>query len=408
LNTKMLRSLHCSLRLAGSSARQYASVKDLKKTALFGLHTEYSGKMVDFAGWAMPVQYKEGIKESHIHTRTSASVFDVSHMGQLRIEGNDRASFLESLVVGDIKGLPESAGRLTLFTNENGGIIDDSVVTNAGDHLYVVINAGCKDKDMEHIGAHLAAAKGKGMDVDVMEMEENSLIALQGPKAATVLSRFLPDSFNLAAMNFMTGVEVDIRGVKCRVTRCGYTGEDGFEVSIPTSNVVSITEELLGQEEVLPAGLGARDSLRLEAGLCLYGNDIDMTTTPAEAVLGWTISKNRREEANFLGADRILPQLKKKSDGGIPPERKRVGFVITGKAAPARQGTRIMSADGDEIGQVTSGCFSPSLNYPIGMAYVKRDFAKVETPLFFDVRGKKIEGEVRKMPFVPAQYYKAP
>uniref|UniRef100_A0A3B3UD83 Aminomethyltransferase, mitochondrial n=1 Tax=Poecilia latipinna TaxID=48699 RepID=A0A3B3UD83_9TELE len=319
----------------------------LKKTPLFDFHRNNGGKMVEFAGWSMPVQYKDSHIASHMHTREHCSIFDVSHMLQTKIHGKDRIKFMESLVVADIAEL----------------------------------------KDNQY--------KAAGFDVD-LEFIDEALIALQGPTTAQVLQAGLKG--DLSKLTFMTSTLVTVFGVPdCRVTRCGYTGEDGVEISVPRSRVVELTEKLLSNNEVKLAGLGARDSLRLEAGLCLYGNDIDETTTPVEASLVWTIGKRRRQTKDFPGADIIVPQIKAKT------ARKRVGLLSTGP--PVRQHTPILSPDGQVIGEVTSGCPSPCLKKNVAMGYVDAAFAKNGAAVQVEIRKKTVPAIVSKMPFVPTNYY---
>jgi len=371
---------------------------------LYDFHSKLGAKLVPFAGYEMPVQYPEGVLREHLHCRNGSSLFDVSHMGQLKIHGKDRVAFIESLVVGDIQTLPVGHARLSVFTTEKGGIIDDTVITNAGDHLYVVINAGCADKDIAHLEAHLQTFHAKGGDVS-MEIfsEKNSLIAVQGPHTERHLSKLAKG--NIADMLFMTQKVVNIGGIECLVTRCGYTGEDGYEISVPTKHVDSLALSLLettktDETPIKPAGLGARDSLRLEAGLCLYGHDLNEDITPIEGSLAWLISKRRRDAGGFPGAEVILSQLK----NGV--SKKRVGFVV--KGSPAREEATIHDpATKEEIGKVTSGTFSPSLKYPVGMGYVKDSFSKADTPVLVRVRGRDQEGTIAKMPFVPHHYKKA-
>lgn len=357
--------------------------------------------MVPFAGYSMPVQYTEGIKESHLFVRESAGLFDVSHMGQIRLHGNDRVSFLESLVVADVAAIPEHSAQLSVMTVPSGGILDDTIITNFGDRLGMVINAGCKDKDLAHIRQHISDANAKGKDISLEVIEDHELLALQGPKAMLVLQELVPTEEDLTKMAFMKAKHMSVAGIPCLVTRCGYTGEDGFEISVPGEKTIELFENLTSRKEVLPIGLGARDSLRLEAGLCLYGNDIDETTSPVEAGLTWTIGKRRREEGGFLGADTILKHL---NDG---VSRRRMGFVI-GKGAPARGGEDILNNDGDVVGKVTSGGFSPSLGKAIGMGYADKPYNKSGTSLKVQVRSRVNDIEVKKMPLVPAQYYSVP
>lgn len=378
-----------------------AAEPELKTTVLHDKHVEVGGKMVPFAGYSMPVQYPDGIKDSHLFCRSSAGLFDVSHMGQVRLHGKDRVAFLEKLVVADVGSIPEMNAKLSLITMPNGGIMDDSIITNLGDTLGMVVNAGCKDKDLAHIREHLADANAKGMDVALEIIEDHELIALQGPKAMAVLGSLVPD-VDLVKMNFMTAQMMMVSGIPCHVTRCGYTGEDGFELSVPADKTVELFEILTAREEVRPVGLGARDSLRLEAGLCLYGNDIDSTTSPVEAGLTWTISKNRRETGGFLGDEVILKHIR---DG---VSRKRMGFAFTGKGAPARGGEDITNEAGEVVGKVTSGGFSPSLGMAIGMGYAQVPHNKSGTALKVKVRTRTYDIEVKKMPLVPSNYYSAP
>ncbi|KAJ2548480.1 hypothetical protein EV175_004814 [Coemansia sp. RSA 1933] len=369
-----------------------------RQTALYDLHKKHGAKFGPFAGWDMPLVYADqGALDSHLHTRKHSSIFDVSHMLQTRVTGKDRHRFLEYLVVGDLKELPVGGSTLSLFTNEKGGIEDDTIVTQQDGSLYVVSNAGCADKDLAHLLKHAKIFQDQGADVEVKKIEDHSLIALQGPSSQKALEQLA--GIDLSQMPFMTGKFVDIKGVPCHVARSGYTGEDGFELSIPTGEVVAITQSLLENPEVKLAGLGARDSLRLEAGLCLYGSDIDSTTTPMEANLVWTVGKRRRAEGGFIGDSIILDQIAKK--GGL---RRRVGLVIEG--APARAHSKVLSAEGEEIGEITSGVPAPSLGKNIAMAYVKKGFNKKDTALKVKVRNRIQDAKVVKMPFVPAQYHK--
>lgn len=379
-----------------------ASTKSLQKTVLYDFHVEHGGKMVEFAGWSMPVQYKDfGLVASHHHTRQKASLFDVSHMLQVKIHGKDRVKFIESLVVGDIQELKENSGTLSLFTNDSGGIMDDVIINKTDEDLplYVVSNAGCSEKILQLYSDATSDFKSTtGGDASV-ELIENGLIALQGPLAAQALQKGV--DFDLSKLYFMRGVTGTIFGVKnCRITRCGYTGEDGFELSIPKEHAVTVSEQFLQDENVKLAGLGARDSLRLEAGLCLYGNDIDESTTPVEASLVWCIGKRRRAEKNMRGADIILEQIKQK------PDKKRIGLV-TDKTT-ARAGAPVCDSDGNEIGHVTSGCPSPTLQKNIAMAYIPNDVSKIGTKHHVLVRKKLLSSQVVKMPFTPANYYTPP
>ena len=370
------------------------------KTCLYDFHVASGGKMVDFAGYAMPVQYSSlGISASHNHTRTNCSLFDVSHMLQTKVYGKDRFEFIESITVADVKNLKTNHGALTLFTNENGGIIDDLIVTNADEHLYVVSNAGCRDKDIPLMSGREKDMKQMGKDVTLEFIEDRGLVALQGPTMMACLQPLT--NIDLSKLGFMSSTVGVVAGIAgCRVTRCGYTGEDGVEISVLEKDTVTLVEALLNSAgNPALAGLGARDSLRLEAGLCLYGNDIDATTTPVEATLAWTIPKTRRAVGGFPGSDIILKQLKEGAD------RKRVGFLSSGP--PARGHTSVLDADGKKVGEITSGCPSPSIGSGtnVSMGYVDKNVSKVGTPLFLQVRNKKIETKVSKMPFVPSNYF---
>ncbi|XP_076942628.1 aminomethyltransferase, mitochondrial [Bidens hawaiensis] len=379
--------------------RCYASEADLKKTVLYDFHVAHGGKMVPFAGWSMPIQYKDSIMESTLNCRENGSLFDVSHMCGLSLKGKDCIPFLEKLVIADVAGLAPGTGSLTVFTNEKGGAIDDSVITKVTDeHIYLVVNAGCRDKDLAHIEEHMKAFKAKGGDVSWHIYDERSLLALQGPLAAPTLQHLTKE--DLSKLYFGEFRIIDIHGAKCFLTRTGYTGEDGFEISVPSENALDLTKAILEKSEgkVRLTGLGARDSLRLEAGLCLYGNDMEQHTTPVEAGLTWAIGKRRRAEGGFLGADVILKQI---AEG--PPIR-RVGLFSAGP--PARSHSEIQNENGENIGEVTSGGFSPCLKKNIAMGYVKSGLHKPGTKVKIVVRGKTYEGSVTKMPFVPAKYYK--
>ena len=350
--------------------------------------------MVPFAGWSMPIQYKDSIMDATTHCRTQASVFDVSHMCGLTLKGKDAVPFLEKLVVGDIASLEDGTGSLSVFTNEKGGIIDDTVVTKvAKDEIYLVVNAGCREKDLAHLNKHLSAFSG---DVSMTVHDDRSLLALQGPEAASVLQPLVKE--DLSKVYFSNFKKLDIAGVPCFLTRTGYTGEDGFELSIPLSDTVAIAEKLMSDKRVRMCGLGARDSLRLEAGLCLYGNDLTEDITPIEAGLTWTIGKSRRDACDFLGGEIIKKQL----TNGV--NVRRVGFISGG--APARQGSEIVTLDGAKVGEISSGGFSPCLRKNIAMGYVDKAQAKAGTQLKVNVRGKMNEATVTKMPFVQTHYYK--
>jgi len=378
---------------------------DLYKTALYDFHIQLGGKMVPFAGYLLPVQFKEGVLQSHLHTRAddSASVFDVGHMGQIKWHGKDAVKFLETLVVGDLASLKSGEARLSLVTNEKGGILDDTVITKYDKFLSMVVNGATKFGDMAHFNEHLAAFKAKGGDVSMEYLHEQNLIALQGPGSQRALEALTKDA-ELSKLPFMSGKFIKVAGKDCLVTRCGYTGEDGFEISMAWGDALAVTTAVLEQKNVLPAGLGARDSLRLEAGLCLYGNDLNETITPIEAGLAWTIGKRRRsgEGANFLGAKVVLDQLL----NGTWTKR-RVGLAVQDKA-PARPGTVIFDKDGNEIGTVTSGTMSPCLKRPVAMAYVKKGFHEAGSEVFVEIRKKRLPALVEKMPFVPSRYYHLP
>ena len=368
---------------------------ELNKTPLFALHHELGAKMVPFAGFSMPVQYPLGVKKEHLQTRNQAGLFDVSHMGQVRLTGPQAAEALEKLVPVDIIDLPEGKQRYALFTNEQGGIMDDLMVTNYGDWIYVVVNAACKEQDIAHMRANL------GTDVELEVLDDRALIAIQGPTAAAAVARIQPA---VAEMVFMDSRIMMIDGVECFISRSGYTGEDGFEISIPAADAERLTRLFLEQPEIEAIGLGARDSLRLESGLCLYGHDLDNTTTPLEGSLIWAISKCRRAEGEraggFPGADIILEQIEKKNWS-----RKRVGLLGEGRA-PVREGTELFDADNNRIGIVTSGTYGPTIEAPVAMGYVDTAFSTLDTQVFAEVRGKKLPMTVARMPFIEQRYYR--
>ena len=371
---------------------------DLKKTPLYDLHVSLGGKMVPFAGYSMPVQYPLGVKNEHLHTREKAGLFDVSHMGQVMLKGTGAAAMMESLVPVDIVDLPAGKQRYALFTNKEGGILDDLMVTNYSSHeesLYVVVNAACKEQDIAHMRAHLP----EGVELELLG--DRALVALQGPAAGEVMKRFCPET---ADMVFMDSRKLAVEGIECFVSRSGYTGEDGFEISIPAADAEKLCKMLLDQPEVEAIGLGARDSLRLESGLCLYGNDIDATTTPIEGSLIWAISKIRRNggdrAAGFPGAEKILGQIETKEFA-----TKRVGLLGASRA-PIREGTVLVNESGDEVGKVTSGSFGPTINAPVAMAYVDKAYSALDTKLFALVRGKKLDVTVSRMPFIEQRYYR--
>ncbi|MFZ5608284.1 MAG: glycine cleavage system aminomethyltransferase GcvT [Pseudomonadota bacterium] len=361
----------------------------LETTPLDAFHRARGARMVPFAGTAMPLHYAGGIIAEHHHCRGQAALFDVSHMGQVVLRGAQAASALEALLPGDIRGLKEGRLRYCLFTNEAGGIEDDLMVTRRADDLYLVVNAARKAADVARLRAHL-----EPVGVAVEPLAGQALLALQGPKAAEVMARLAPET---AALKFMTAMWARPAGVKAWISRSGYSGEDGFEVSIAAEEAPALAEALLAQPEVALAGLGARDSLRLEAGLCLYGQDIDATTTPLEAGLGFAISPRRREDGGFLGAPVILRQFQEGVD------RQRVGLTLDGRQ-PARQGAEIVNEAGEAIGTVTSGGYGPTRGAAIAMGYVPPAYGEPGTRLGLVVRGKPLAATVAALPFVPHRY----
>jgi aminomethyltransferase len=372
------------------------STEQLLKTPLHPLHLELGARMVPFAGYDMPVQYPLGVMKEHQHTRDQAGLFDVSHMGQIRLTGADAAKALETLVPVDIIDLPVGMQRYAMFTNENGGILDDLMVANLGnDELILVVNAACKHQDL----AHLQAKIGDRCSIEPL-FEARALLALQGPAAASVLARLAPD---VAKMTFMQFQRVTLLGVDCFVSRSGYTGEDGFEISVPAADAEKLARALLAEPEVAAIGLGARDSLRLEAGLCLYGHDMNTETTPIEASLLWAISKVRRADGarsgGFPGAETLFAQ----QQSGV--SRKRVG-LLPQERTPVREGAEIVNEAGETIGTVCSGGFGPTLGGPLAMGYLDSAYVALETPVWAIVRGKKVPMLVSKMPFVAQRYYR--
>lgn len=366
----------------------------LARTALYPLHLELGARMVPFAGYEMPVQYPMGILKEHNHTRTLAGLFDVSHMGQMKLNGAAAAAALESLVPADIVGLGRNRQRYALFTNEQGGVLDDLMVTNCGDHLFLVVNAACKQQDLAHLQSHL------GERCQVEELPYRALLALQGPAAGAVMARLAPET---AALAFMQTATVMLAGVECQVSRSGYTGEDGFEISLAGDKAEGLARLLLAQPEVAAIGLGARDSLRLEAGLCLYGHDIDTGTTPVEAGLAWSISKARRaggaRPGGYPGAAIIQRQLAE----GVA--RKRVGLLAR-ERIPVREGAQVTDAAGHIVGHVSSGGFGPTVGTPVAMAYVDVAHAAPGTALHAIVRGKPVPVNVADLPFTPHRYHR--
>ena len=353
---------------------------------LDGWHRARGARMVPFAGYAMPVQY-EGIIAEHLWTRESAGLFDVSHMGQLIFRGEGVDAALERLLPGELAGLKDGRLRYSLLLDESGGIIDDLMATRRGDHFYIVVNGATKHGD-------IAAFQAAGLELE--HLEEQALLALQGPRAAEVLESLAP---GVSGLTFMQGGAFTLAGTDAWISRSGYTGEDGFEISIPASAAETVADALVSSELVKSVGLGARDSLRLEAGLPLYGHDLDDQTTPAMADLGFAISKRRRAEGGFRGAERILAEL----ENG--PIQKRVGFTLEGRQ-PVREGARILDGEGTEVGRVTSGGFSPTLQKPIGMGYVATALGAPGTSLTLEQRGKLFQAEVASTPFVPHRYHR--
>ena len=368
----------------------------LLKTPLHDLHVELGARMVPFAGYSMPVQYPAGLMAEHLHTRAAAGLFDVSHMGQLRLEGANAAAAFESLMPVDVIDLPMGKQRYGLLLNDAGGIMDDLMFFNTGNSIFIIVNGACKAIDIAHIQQKI------GTQCEVVPMPEMALLALQGPQAVTALSRLAPSVEKLV---FMTGGRFDVAGCDCFLTRSGYTGEDGFEISVHGNQADKLARALLAQPEVKPVGLGARNSLRLEAGLCLYGNDIDTTTTPVEASLNWAIQKVRRtggaRAGGFPGAEKVLAQL------ADPAQltRKRVGLKAL-ERVPVRDHTALQSLGGELIGEVTSGLLGPSINQPVAMGYVSPAFATIGTQVNAMVRGRLVLMEVTAMPFLPANYFR--
>lgn len=401
-----------------------ATTAPLLTTPLNALHIELGARMVPFAGYSMPVQYPAGLVAEHHHTRNAAGLFDVSHMGQLRLVGADAAAAFETLIPVDVIGLPAGKQRYGLLLTDEGTIIDDLMFVNRGatsaagpsqgasappggsdprtagergdQEIFVIVNGACKVGDIAHIQARI------GQRCAVIPMPERALLALQGPLAVTALARLVPGVEKLV---FMTGAAFDWNGADLFITRSGYTGEDGFEISVHNDHAEALARVLLAQPEVKPIGLGARNSLRLEAGLCLYGNDIDTTTTPVEAALNWAMQKVRRSggarAGGFPGADKVLGQL----DGTLPLGRVRVGLAAT-ERVPVREHVKLENMDGQIVGEVTSGLLSPTLNQPVAIAYVEPDYAVSGTELFAMVRGKPVPMEVTATPFVPTRYHR--
>ncbi|MFZ2652541.1 MAG: glycine cleavage system aminomethyltransferase GcvT [Burkholderiaceae bacterium] len=367
---------------------------DLLTTPLHAMHRELGAKMVAFAGYSMPVSYPQGIIAEHRHCRSSAALFDVSHMGQIRLIGEDAAKALETLVPSDVLDLEAGKQRYSCFTNSNGGILDDLMITRRVDDLLLVVNAACKVSDIRHLVTHI------GHRCAVQPMLQHALLALQGPSAQLVLGRL---NAAIDGLVFMSGMTVELLGSTCHVTRSGYTGEDGFEISVPADRVVELARALLAMPEVKPAGLGARDTLRMEAGMCLYGHEIDAGTTPIEAGLGWTIPNTRRpggaRPGGYPGADALAAQIARGT------AVKRVGLLGL-ERVPVREGAPLHDAQGHRLGKVTSGTLGPSVNRPIAMAYVAANHASPGHELYADVRGKAQPMRVTPLPFSPHRYFR--
>ncbi len=359
------------------------------KTPLYQMHVDAGAKMVNFAGYEMPIHYPLGIMGEHVHTRAKAGLFDVSHMGQVMIHGDMQIAKFEGLVVGDIQGLAMDAMRYSLLTNPEGGVIDDLMITRVKGGLYIVVNAARKQVDIAHIRGYLGHDK-------VEYMPNKALLALQGPMAASVLSAHIP---GIELLKFMTSKTVSIGGIFVHISRSGYTGEDGYELSVDGDKAEALAKILLSHPDVAWIGLGARDTLRLEAGLCLYGHELDETITPVEADLKWTMSKTRREFGNFLGEAIVKSQLK----NGVT--RKRVGIRPDGRQI-ARGGAEIFNMDGKKIGVVTSGTFAPTLNAPIAMGYVESEFSEINAPVQILLRGQYMPAKISALPFIPSKYYR--
>ncbi|WBW71245.1 glycine decarboxylase T subunit [Schizosaccharomyces osmophilus] len=374
--------------------RASSSSTALKHTPLYDLHVNAGATIVPFAGFSMPLQYKDQtISTSHRWTREHSGLFDVSHMVQWFIRGENASAYLESITPSSLKELAPFHSTLSAFTNEQGGIIDDTIIAKHDDNTYyIVTNAACSEKDEANLKKHLENWNG----VELERVQDRALIAIQGPETATVIQS-LASSYDFSALKFGQSAYVDIKGIQCLVSRGGYTGEDGFEISVPADASLDLAQSILANKNVRPIGLGARDTLRLEAGMCLYGSDIDDTTSPVEGSLSWIIGKRRREEKNFVGSSRILKEIKEGAS------RRRVGFMI--ENAPARHGS-IVEIDGVQVGNITSGCPSPTLGKNIGMGYITTGFHKTGTSVHVKVRNKLQPATVVRMPFVPSKYHR--
>ncbi|HFD12935.1 MAG TPA: glycine cleavage system aminomethyltransferase GcvT [Crenotrichaceae bacterium] len=371
-----------------------AASSQTKKTALHALHLQLGAKMVAFGGYQLPVSYKSGIIKEHLHTRQYASLFDISHMGQIKLSGQQAGVELEKLVPANIQGLHNNQQRYTVFTNQQGGILDDLMISHMGDHWMLVVNAACKHNDYRYLCEQLPDS------CSAVLLENQSLLALQGPFAASILNSTISDGS--ADIPFMTTSHVLIDEIPCQISRSGYTGEDGYEISLASNQAVALAQLLLEQDDVMPAGLGARDTLRLEAGLCLYGHDIDMTTTPVEAGLSWVIDRDYMKPEPktplFPGAQIILEQIK------AGPSRQRVGLLPLGRA-PVREGAELLNQHNENIGVVTSGGFGPSVGAPVAMGYVDSDSSVIGTQLIAKTKGRELPVKVTNLPFVAHHYH---
>ncbi|RKZ48545.1 MAG: glycine cleavage system aminomethyltransferase GcvT [Gammaproteobacteria bacterium] len=366
----------------------------LKKTPLYDLHCEQGARMVPFAGYEMPVSYPLGIKQEHLHCRTQAGLFDISHMGQIRLQGKQAVSVLESLIPSKISDLQTGQQKYSVLSNDRGGILDDIMVTNMGDHLLLVVNAACKHEDVEYLQSMMRDMSNE--DCQLEFLQDKALMALQGPAAASVLEEFSPET---ARLHFMQGGAFNIRDIPCVINRCGYTGEDGFEISIPVGRAEDLARLLLKNDKVRMIGLGARDTLRLEAGFCLYGHDIGPETSPVEAAIEWIIA-DKTNKSSCPGAEIIWQQLA----SGVT--RRRVGLMMQGKV-PLREGMDVLDDSGQLAGCITSGGFSPTLGKPIAMAYIKSEFANTGSQLQVNIRNKNYQVETVALPFVKHRYHRS-
>ena len=359
----------------------------LKQNPLHQLHLDLGGKMTEFSGYQLPVHYRSGIIHEHLHCRNHAGFFDISHMGQCVIFGKEAAGEIERLCPSDITGLKPGQQRYTVLTNDDGGIIDDIIITRIGSGLRIVVNAACKNKDFDYLASQLSS------HCQLVGLNDQALFALQGPKSAAIIRNF---SAHVADLTFMTACECELEGIKCAISRCGYTGEDGFEISVAITHAEALARLFLAEKEVIPIGLGARDTLRLEAGLCLYGHELDETITPVEAGLQWLIKTSRND---FPGADKIILQ----SQQGA--EKKRVGLIVDSRQ-PIRENNDVYNDNDEVVGFVTSGSFAPSLGKPIAMALLDRQYSAIGIQVYAKVRGQSIAATVSRLPFIPHRYYR--